>query len=544
MKKEIIINSGINEVRVAITEDGKLAEYLIDLPDKERYIGNIYLGRVNKIIQSINAAFINIGLKQDAFLHFSDVDESLEHIITDEEDDDIDDNQPVRKAFKYKQKKDEAAIALRKESFNETTPNGKLATFKTKRSGEIQINLKPKQSVLVQVVREAYGNKGVKVTTKIALPGRYMVLLPFDSLLGVSRKINSIHERRRLRKLVRGFVNKNDFGCIIRTAAKKRNEEDLRKDWENLYEVWQEIEQKVQKANHPMLVYQDMQLANSVIRDLFNYEVRRLVVDSKKFWKEIRSYLKTAAPNLLDKLELYNGTKPIFEHYGLENEISKTFKRHVNLPGGGDIVFDHAEAMLVIDVNSGRSVDKDQEKNAFKNNMEALYEISRQLRLRDIGGIIIVDFIDMAREQNRKKVFQEMKKELYRDRAKTVVYPITQLGLMQITRQRINQNISEKTSDVCPMCNGKGRVTSRSVLLNSIERWLKNFRINTTEFRLVLHVHPHMAAYLTEGTISSISKLMIKYFVKIKVMQKEDLPIDHFRFVSVRQQKDITSEYL
>ncbi len=561
MNKKIIINSTLNELRVAITEDEELAEFFIELPDREKYIGNIYLGKVNKIVTGINAAFINIGLNQDAFLHFSDVDQSLEEsVITDEEDEDLPDKKKknykkqTKPNYSGKNKKGNGGdsnssydslnatdIALRKVA---ALPDSKeQPTFVTKKSGEVKINLEPKQDIIVQVVREPYGNKGVKVTTKIALPGRYVVLLPFESLIGVSRKIGTYNERKRLRSIARKALPEG-FGCIIRTAAKGQSDEELRRDWEELLNTWREIENKVRKSKSPALLYQDMQLAASVIRDLFTYKIDKVVVDSKKLHKEIINYLKRTSPDLIDKVQIYNGTKPIFETFGIERELEKTYKRKVPLPSGGSIVFDHTEAMFVIDVNSGRSMDAEQEKNALNTNLEAVKEITRQIRLRDIGGMIIIDFIDMSNSANRKKMFNEMKNELQKDRAKTVVYPTTQLGLIQMTRQRINQNIVEKTSEICPTCNGSGRVTSKVVVLNMIERWLKNFRGRSKEFRLTLEVHPSVAEYLTDGTISRLSRLMIKYFVKIKIRQAPNLNVDDFRFISARQQKDITKEFL
>ncbi|MDQ1266450.1 MAG: ribonuclease [Bacteroidota bacterium] len=545
MKKEIIINSALNEVRVAITEDSKLAEFFIELPDQEKYIRNIYLGKVKKILQGINAAFIDIGLNQDAFLHFSDVDESLENnFITDDDEDDYDmetddtaDSVPPQKNEDNRRSKSD--IALRK--YRDGTDNS--VKFKTRRSGEVHINLKPKQDVIVQVVREAYSSKGVKVSTKIAIPGRYVVLLPFNGLVGVSQKIASFHERKRLRTLAKSTLP-SGFGGIIRTAAQGKNEEELRQDWQTALEVWKDIEKKVQKSKSPQLLYQDMQLASTVIRDLFNSKIDAVHIDSKKLFKEITTYLKKNSPGLIDKVWLYNGNAPIFENFGIEKDIAMTYKRKVPLSGGGSIVIDQTEAMIVVDVNSGRAAETDQETNAFKTNMEAAREIARQLRLRDIGGMIVIDFIDMGKDSNRKKLFNEMRKELSKDRAKTVVYPLTQLSLLQITRQRINQYIVEKMSETCPVCHGRGRVTSKVVVLNTIERWLFNFRKHSHEFRLILYVNPQIAAFLTEGTISRISRLMIRYFVKIKVQQSETTSLDSFSFYSVKQQKDITGDFI
>lgn len=553
MKKEIIINATLNELRLAITEDSRLAELFIEMPDKERSIGNVFLGRVNKVIPGINAAFIDIGTHQDAFLHFSDVDETLENMITDEDEDEDDKSDPDFDDFilpevldgEGEEKSSHSDIALRKVKPKQSEKSlKKLAVFNTKRTGQVQINLEPGQWIVVQVVREAYGNKGVRVSTKIGIPGRYVVLIPFDSVIGISRKISAYPERKRLRYLARTTLPKG-AGCIIRTAAMGKSELELQKDYESLIDIWTEIENKVEKATEPMLLYQDMAMATSVIRDLFTPEVKHVFIDSKKHYKEITNYLKWASPHLMEKVQLYTGKEPIFEAFGIEKELEITYKRKVNLRSGGTIVIDHTEAMVIIDVNSGRSIsEQEQEKNAFKTNIEALREIARQVRLRDISGMVLIDFIDMNSENLRRRLFMEMKKELSRDRAKTTCYPLTQLSIMQLTRQRINQNIAEKMSETCPTCQGTGRIASKAVLLNAIERWLKSFRTTSKEFRLTLVVHPHVAAYLTEGTFSRVARLMLKYFVKIRVLQNELVHIDQFSFISAKKQRDITQDYL
>jgi len=549
MKKEIFINAGLHEVRVAITEDSKLAEFFIELPDKERYIGNIYLGRVNKVVPSINAAFIDIGTKQDAFLHFSDVDETLEENFDEDDNDDIDDIQESSVKLGQNSSKTysghqavNADLALRRVKPDLNFKGTKLTVFSTKRSGDVLINLIPGQFLLVQVTREAYQHKGVKVTTKIAIPGRYTVLLPFETMVGVSKKIASYPERKRLRRLAKTSLPEG-FGCIIRTAALGKIEEELINDWQMMLDEWVEIQNKVSSAKGPGLVYQDFNLASSVVRDLFSTQVQRIVIDSKKLHKEIISYIRRVSPHLESKIELYSGKTQVFENFGVQKEINWTTKRKVPLPSGGDIAIEQTEAMIVIDVNSGRSTESDQENNSMNTNMEAMKEVARQLRLRDIGGMVIVDFIDMAREQNKKMLFFEMKKELARDRAKTVVYPVTQLGLMQITRQRINQNIQEKITEVCPVCKGTGRVTSKTVLTNEIERWLSSFRKSSKEFRIILYVHPAIAEYITDGSISIVSKMMLKFFVKISVRQDPTVRIDSFKVFSIRQQRDITNDY-
>ncbi|MBI5325578.1 MAG: Rne/Rng family ribonuclease, partial [Ignavibacteriae bacterium] len=533
----------LNEERIAITEDGRLAELFIELPEKERSIGNIFLGRVTKIVEGINAAFINIGQNQDAFLHFSDIDDKLENIITDDEDEELYERAKQRKAARLASNGNkQIAISTKKPKPSKQKEN-KLKQNPGKK-GNFRINLVEGQNIIVQIVREAYSSKGVKVTTRIGIPGRYVVLMPFDDIIGLSKKISSLRERRRLRQLARNSLPAGQ-GCIIRTAAQKINEHELLKDWDSLEKIWNEIELKVKRAKEPMLLYQDLPIATSVIRDLMNKDVTKVVIDSKKLYKDINNYLKWASPAHAEKISLYNESKPIFEHFGIEKQLEQTYKRKVRLPNGGTIVIDQAEAMVVVDVNSGKAIsEREQEKNALQTNLEAVKEIARQVRLRDIGGIILVDFIDMRKLPFRKKVYGAMRTELVKDRAKTIAYPLTQLNLMQITRQRVNLNITEKLSESCPMCQGTGKVISKGVLSTAIERWLKNFRANSREFRLILHVHPNLAEFLSDGTISKLSRMMIKYFVKIKLQQSNHIRIDEFKFYSVRQEKDITQEFL
>ncbi len=530
MKKEIFINAELEETRVAITEDGSLAEYFIEMPDKERLVGSIFLGKVQKIVQGMNAAFVDIGLDQDGFLHFSDVDSSMEDSF-DVEDDDMDDEELS----------DSATEALRVSSTRKSLKAKPV--FQTKRSGDIVINLQPRQMVLVQVVREAYASKGVRVTTRISLPGRYVVFMPFENVIGVSKKIESFRERKRLRQLAKQVLPPGS-GCIIRTASQHHTDIELKRDWDSLLDHWKEIETAVKQTSRPGLVYKDLSIANSVIRDLVSRDVARVVVDNKKLYRELEKYLEDNAPILLNKLQLYTSRQPLFEAAHLHSDIESIFSKRIQLPGGGYIIFDHTEAMLVIDVNSGRATfDSDQENNAVKVNLEAAREIARQLRLRDIGGMIVVDFIDMSEEKNRSKLFQEMKHELHKDRAKSIVYPVTQLGLIQITRQRVRQNMSEWVSEVCPTCNGSGRVHSKAILINQIDRWLYSFRQKSREFRLLLVVHPEVASYLSTGPFSKLSKLMLRYFVKISIQPSDAMPITDFAFHSMRTQRDITKDY-
>ena len=534
MRKEIIINSAINEIRVAITEEGHLAEYFVELPEREKIVGNVYYGKISKLVTGINAAFVDIGTSQNAFLSFSDVDDSYTYSLEDDEeiDEEIDD--------------EEDTIPINETKKNVGKITQELAVFTTKYSGDVLLNLQVGKEVLVQAVREPYAHKGMKVSTKIAIPGRYAVLLPFEKSIGISKKIRNNSERRRLRRIARSVLP-SGFGCIIRTASMGKKDNDLLADWDNVLSNWEQIEQKIQlarKIQTTSLVYQDMTLATSIIRDYFNKGISRVVVDSSKLYNTIISYLEIADPNSINKIEHYKGTATIFEALQIEKELKRTNNRILSLANGGNIVIDKTEALTVIDVNSSRAKDTDRDQNILKTNLEAAFEIAKQLRLRDIGGIIIIDFIDMLSEEHKRILFNEMIQMIKFDKAKVVVYPLSQLGLMQITRQRIHQNLAEKISDECPTCNGNGRIVSSATLLNSIEKWLKKYTKNANDFKIELIVHPHIAEFLTEGHYPIVSKLMIKYFLKIIILQSDTISVDSFKVKSVRKQKDITAEYM
>ncbi len=530
MVRRILINVTPAHQRIAITEDGRLAELFTEEPDSEHHVGNIYLGRVTKILQGMNAAFIDIGLEQDAFLHFSDVDASME-------DDDVDDDEDEEERSTATSL-DSSDVALRTAR---AVPKKKLPTFATKRSGEVTINLQPKQKVIVQVTREAYHQKGVRVTTKVGLPGRNVVLMPFDERVGVSRKIQSTRERRRLRQIARDILPPS-MGCIIRTAAAGLESDDVRRDFETLLEDWREIEAEVRKSNEPRLLREEAGIAHSVIRDLFKDDVAQVVIDDRKVYRDVKAYVERTAPHLRGKIELYTDSRPLFDTFGIEREVHLTHQRRVHLPSGGSIVIDHTEAMVVIDVNSGRaSNERTQENNAVKTNFEAAREVAKQLRLRDIGGIIMVDFIDMQQEENRRKLIAEMKRETSRDRAKTVIYPITQLGIMQITRQRIRQSMAERTSDDCPLCFGTGKVQNPATTLGAIDRWLRNYRARTWSFRVTIKAHPYVVHYLQRHRTSTLWKWLRSYFLVVNLA--EDEAMEAGEFVGVSRGKDVTKAY-
>ncbi len=545
MKKEIIINSTANEHRIAILEEGKLAELFVEVPGKERMVGDIYFGKVAKVMPGIRAAFIEVGLQQDAFLHFSDIGDSLqEYNALFDEDDDEEDNGGTQTRGAPPQTvpgngnggdPSRGAVAVQ--------PPSSQRPQKREERRRPEINLQRGQEILVQVTKEPIGKKGVRVTSEISLPGRFLVLLPFDGKVGVSKKMTNFRERRRLRKFVHSLLPEG-FGAIIRTVAEGKTEDLIKQDLEELIKVWRNIERGVKTEKAPALVYKDMNTTSSVIRDLFSDNVEHVVMDDKKLFKEVKAYVQWMTPDMMDRLELYRGKEPIFDKYGTEKDIQNLMSRKLWLKSGGYIYIEKTEAMTVIDVNSGRyAAKKEQEQNSLRTNMEAAREISRQLRLRDIGGIIVIDFIDMDDERNKKKVYDEVKKELRRDRAKLTVLPLTDFGLMQLTRQRIRQNVQLSMSESCPTCGGTGLVQSKTTTINHIERWIRRFKSESREFRLQLRVHPTIAEYLSKGTLSRLTKIMFKLFVRIKLVPDSTIPVDEFRFFSVKQNRDITEQF-
>ena len=548
MKKEIIINSTANEHRIAILEDGKTAELFVETPGKERNVGDIYLGKIAKVMPGIRAAFVDIGMSQDAFLHFSDVGSIEEFNTLFDEDED--------------EKEEEAAEAasqisngtLPTNEANGILPNGGQVESREHRRDQqhqhrhsqqsySQVNLQKGQEILVQITKEPIGKKGVRVRSAISMPGRFLVLIPFDGKVGVSKKLADFKEKRRLRKVVRAMLPKG-FGAIIRTVADGKTDEMLRQDLDELIKTWQGIEKSVKTEKAPALIYKDMNTTSSVIRDLFQDTVEHVVVDQRKLYKEIRAYVQWISPDMLDRVEYYREKEPIFDKYGIEKDIQVLLSKKVWLKSGGYLFLEKTEAMTVIDVNSGRyAAKKEQEQNSLRTNLEASREICRQLRLRDIGGLVVVDFIDLEDEKNKKKIYDEMKKELRRDRAKVTVLPMTDFGLVQITRQRIRQSVQLSFSEGCPMCGGTGLVQSKTSTMNQIERWIKRFKTEMHEYRLELKVNPVIAEYLTVGTISRLTKLQIKFFVKMKLIPDPALPADEFKFFSVKQKKEITDQY-
>ena len=518
MIKEIIINSSSNQTRVAITEDGNLADFFVDYPENRRMVGDIYLGRVARVLPGIRAAFIDIGMKHDGFLHFSDIGDRTKQFqdMLGEEDSDVD-------------LSDDDESKPNRTNGNGTTPQEPVIT-----------KLRKGEEILVQITKEPVSNKGVRVTSSVSLPVRFCVLLPFYNKNGISKKISDFKERRRLRNIARGILPPN-YGLIIRTVAKDQTEDAVKDDLTNLVKTWKTIEATAKSEEPPSIVHQDLSTTDSVIRDLLTPDISKVFVDSKKLYKQIKGYVQLVQPGLLEKIDLYKSSSSIFDEFKIEEQIKTLMGRKVPLPSGGYLIIEHTEAMVVIDVNSGRyAKSKEQELNSLKTDLEASREIARQLRLRDIGGIIVIDFIDLEEDKNRKKVYDELKKEFRRDRSKVSVLPMSDFGLVQITRQRIRQNINQAMKDVCPVCAGTGLMTKESHLVYDIEDWLKRFRRFSREFSLIIKCHPSDATRLQD---KKFTRIQLKYLVRLRIEEDPSIAMSKFKFLTKKKGIDLTEKF-
>lgn len=481
MNKEIIINSTNEETRIAILEDSKVVELFVERPEAQRMVGDIYKGKVSRVLPGMQAAFISIGHSQNAFLHFSDVSSFTHMFLYDIDHEDEPDD----------------GLEVRKNQFN------------------VEKDLKQGQDIIVQIMKEPIGTKGPRVTSQISIPGRFAVLIPNERYIGVSRKISHPAEKRRLKNIARKALPKN-FGLIIRTVAEGKTDEVIINDIKSLIQQWKKIENRIPEAKTASLIYKDMGMASSVIRDLFTSDISRLVVDSRKLMRIIASYVKDVAPQLKKKIEYYRGKKPIFDEFNIENDLEKSISTKVWLKNGAYLIIQQTEAMVVIDVNSGKYIGKsDHETNSLKINIEAAREIARQVRLRDLGGLIVIDFIDVLQEDNKNKVFRELRKEFAKDRVITKIETMSRFGLIEMTRQRTKESVVHKSHEDCPLCHGSGLVPTIETLVSQIERWIQRYRATGGDRRIVIRVTPEIEKYMNKGKFSRRMQLMWKYWMKI-----------------------------
>ena len=516
MKNQIIVHSSGNQARIALLENGELAQLFIESEENQRTVGNIYVAQVHKVMSGIRAAFIDMGTPKDAFLHFSDAGDHLDEYISM-----LNGPNAIPAHAKGDIKNKENLSNVEKQIL----------------AGKV---LKSGQKLLVQIVKEPIGSKGPRVSTDITIAGRFLVLIPMGDYIAVSKKISNYRERRRLKNILSDMVP-DGFGVIVRTVAEGQNDQEIEDDLRNVLKKWEKIVDKLETAKPPSLLHRDLDMTESLIRDLFAKNYDRVLIDDPKMYRQIKGYVGQIAPKMLPNVENYKGREHIFDYMKISEDVNSIFSPRVRMKSGGYLIFEQTEAMYVVDVNSGPYAAKaSQEDNSLKTNLDAAREIAKQLRLRDIGGIIVVDFIDLKDEKNRKKIYDELKKEFRKDQAKTNLIGMSDFGLVQITRQRIRPSVVNSVSKVCPMCGGSGNVVSQDTILTDIESWLSKFKHNTAYRAIDLYVNPYLRSMITKGLFSRRWKWMTKYHLKISVIGDESVSLNEFKVTLAGSDIDIT----
>ncbi len=558
MKREILINGSQRETRVAILEDDRLVELLVDRPDHRRTVGDIYLGRVEAVLPGIQAAFVDIGQEKSAFLHASDL---LEPDEDDEEpsEEDVDEIDHAEASASGEVAGDPSSSGetekggwrgRRKRNGNGNGNGGNGEPRQREVSSRRQLPniadiLKKGQTLVVQVTKEPISTKGCRVTAQISLPGRFLVYMPFASKVGVSRKIESREERAKLRELVGKLLPSDAGGMIVRTVAEGVTEDSFKREVESLLGLWKKINRKktfIRKA--PALLQRETSLTRGIIRDLFSWKVDALQVDSKELHNEIEQYVMQVDPELMQRVHLYAEATPLFDKYDIESEIRDLFKARCELPTGGSLIIQPTEALTSVDVNTGRYTGKkDPEKTILRTNLEAAREIARQIRLRDIGGIIVCDFIDMETRANRDKVLQELRTHLGRDRARTKALAVSELGLVEMTRQRVRPSLWHSMTTDCPTCAGTGRVFTPEVVARRLERSLKRAGHEHRERQLSVRLHPEVALYLLEEEPRFLQNMQKLTGLDLELRDDPMMRLDEFRLMSRPAGRDVTDLY-
>jgi len=528
MKREILINATQRETRVAIIEDDQLVELLVDRPDARRMVGDIYYGRVDAVLPGIQAAFVDIGTEKSAFLHASDLVSA-----TDEEPEEDDDEED-----------DEGEETESEAGAPKGRKGGRGSRRPEKNTEPIQDVLKRGKEIIVQVSKEPISTKGPRVTAQVSLAGRFLVYMPFASRVGISRKIGERSERSRLREQTKDLLPPNSGGVIIRTVGEDVTRETFQRELESLMNTWKKVKRKTTFVKAPSLVHRETSLARSLMRDVFSTKVEKVTVDSKQVFNEILEYLKPLAPELVDRVHLYEDKVPLFDKANIEQELRDLFKRRCDLPSGGYLIIEPTEALVSVDVNSGRYTGKkDPEKTILKTNMEAARELARQIRLRDMGGIIVADFIDMETKANRDRVLQELRTHLSRDRARTKAFQVSDLGLIEMTRQRVRQSHLQSMTEACPTCHGTGRVFTAETVTRRIERSIRRAGLEGRKDPLVVRVHPEVALYVLENEKDLFKKLEAASAFSLEMRDDPLMRPDEFKIVVKSAGRDVTQQY-
>jgi ribonuclease G len=509
MVKKILFSATPTEKRAALLEDGKVVELVVERPDQYRLVGNIYRGKIVSILPGIQAAFVDVGLDKSAFLHASDVDPT---VLLEKDD------------------------AMMERYMSE-------ARSKRRRIPAIPIEkvLSKGQEILVQVAKEPIGTKGAKVTTQISLAGRFLVLVPDTEFIGVSKRTSDFKQRRHLKQLV-AKLRPRGIGFIVRTIGTKVSETEFVKEIHYLIDEWKNVQKAALQGSGPSLVHAEKGITTSVIRDIFSEDVSEVYVDNHDDHKEVRRYLETVSPELCKRVVFYTDRFPLFDKFDVEKDLDRSLRRKVWLKSGGYILFDHAEALMAIDVNTGRNVGKTRvDETIFRTNMEAAKEIVRQLRLRDIGGLIVVDFIDMVRAEHRRRVEECMRDILRKDQTAASMTGLSKFCLMEITRKRVRPELRELYTDVCHTCNGLGWVFSPATVSTRIDRWLRRTSSKKAPRELSLAVHPSVAGFLMRENKQVIRMLEKQHKIRLKVTENHELEADEFQFFAKGQAKPIST---
>jgi ribonuclease G len=508
LSNELIISATQDGCRIALLKDKTLVEFHHEEEGSKFQVGDIYLGTVKKVVPGLNAAFIDVGYDKDAFLHYLDLGPQFSSL------------QKFTKLVRAKK-----------------IQGGKLDKFNVEsdidKHGKIIQQLSKNQVIPVQVVKEPISTKGPRLSCELSLAGRYLVLVPFSNAVSVSKKITSSDERKRLLRLIQSIKPEN-FGVIIRTVAEGKEVAELDRDLRNMVTTWEEGMTRLMTANPRDKIIGELDKTSSLLRDMLNESFDNVHVDDKKIFDDVKTYIHTIAPEKDKIVKLYNGKAKIFEHYGIEKQIKSAFGQTVSLRGGGYLIIEHTEALHVIDVNSGNKSNREenQETTALSVNLEAAREIARQLRLRDMGGIIVVDFIDMKSQDNKKLIYKTIRDEMDEDKAKSTILPLSKFGLMQITRERVRPQMNIMTKELCPTCNGTGKITASILVSDLIEKNIEHLLVKQNEKDLVLAVHPYLHAYFTKGILSRRVMWWWKFKRWVAIEMDTSMPVTEFKFVN------------
>ncbi len=502
----MIIDSSVAEVNIALLEDKNLVELHKEHINNNFSVGDVFLGKVKKIMPGLNAAFVDVGHEKDAFLHYLDLGQQFKSL-----------NKYVKLGLQNR------AHLVKFEDFK-LEPD-------IEKTGKITQVLTSGQQILVQIAKEPISTKGPRISTEISFPGRYLVLLPFSNKISISQKIKDKEERSRLKRLIQSIVPKN-YGIIVRTVAENKKVSELDADLKNLLNRWELIIKRLPNLKAPQKVLSELSRTSAILRDLLNETFNNVHVNDPNIYEEVRTYLERIAPDKKDIVKLYKGKASIFDHFGVDKQIKNSFGKNVTIKSGIYLIIEHTEALHVIDVNSGHRVNKEksQEENALLTNLEAATEIARQLRLRDMGGIIVVDFIDMHDAKNRRALYQRLKEEMAKDRAKHTILPPSKFGLVQITRQRVRPEMEIQVLEKCPVCGGTGKIKPSIMLIDDIENNLNYLIQEQNEKKLILTVHPFVHAYITKGLNSLQLQWFLKYKHWVKVIPMKNYHLLEFRF--------------